>query len=69
VNSKYFVPLLTRMESEYIFYPNPRMLLRVKEPHHFYAALATGNKFEAALAAPVPTTTVYSNPKFSYKKS
>jgi hypothetical protein len=35
----------------------------VAEPHHFYAAPALGENFDAALAAPAPTL-LYSQAKF-----
>jgi hypothetical protein len=37
----------------------------VAEPHHFYAAPAPGKNFDAAPAAPAPTSTLlYSKTKF-----
>jgi hypothetical protein len=38
-------------------------LMSVAEPRHFYAALALGENFDAAPAAPAPTL-LYSRSKF-----
>jgi hypothetical protein len=53
---------LVRLDRFHIALPLRSVFVSVAEPHHFYAALAPGKSFDAALA-PAPTL-LYSKAKF-----
>jgi hypothetical protein len=52
-----------RKSIPYCILPNLCILLNVAEPHHFYAAPAPDNNFDADPAAPAPAPTLYSKAK------